>query len=107
MISRKNLATMRQQPQARSSSSELVKEFAMAHLPEAFIIPSMVHFHICLESNDCMFYIVLILNFWPLLKILVKMYSENIFLLHGKRGGVITQLSNLTARTVMLTSDTI
>jgi len=60
--------TMRQQPPVGSSSSVLVKEFAMPHLQEAFVIPSMVHFHICLESNDCMFYIVLILNFWPLLK---------------------------------------
>jgi hypothetical protein len=50
---------MKQQPPVGSSSSVLVKEFALAHLQEAFIIPSMVHFHICLESNDCMFYIVL------------------------------------------------
>jgi len=50
--------TMRQQPPVGSSSSVLVKEFAMTNLQEAFIIPSMVHFHICVESNDYVLYCV-------------------------------------------------
>jgi hypothetical protein len=40
-------------------------------------------------------------------KILVKLYSENILQLMEKGSGIITQLSNLTARTIILTSDDI
>lgn len=94
---------MRQQPPAGSSLSVLVKEFAMAHLQEAFIILSTIYFYICLESNDYVLYCVNS-KFLAVVKKYLSNCTVRIFLVHGKRGDIITQGSNLTARTLLLTS---
>jgi hypothetical protein len=42
------------------------------------LFPSMVYFYSCFEPDDCMVFNLLIMNFWPLLKLHVKLYRENI-----------------------------